>query len=72
MQINNTQASNLFRLQDLMLGKTIETDAVRKLYYKSDISVVSDDDKVLEKAKETAIPEFLRFNIVENEVRNVI
>ena len=36
------------------------------------ISVVSDDDKVLEKAKETAIPEFLRFNIVENEVRNVI
>ncbi len=29
------------------------------------------DDKILETAKANAIPEFLRFNIVESEIRNV-
>lgn len=33
---------------------------------------VSNSDKVLEEAYVTAIPEFKRFNIIENEVRNVI
>lgn len=35
------------------------------------LSAIS-DDKVLEAAKKTAIPEFMRFNIVENEVRDVV
>ena len=30
------------------------------------------DDNIKERAMENAIPEFLRFNIVESEVRNVI
>lgn len=34
--------------------------------------VVTKDKSIMEKAKETAIPEFVRFNIVENEVRNVV
>lgn len=33
---------------------------------------ISNSDKVLEEAYVTAIPEFKRFNIIENEVRNVI
>ena len=33
---------------------------------------VSKDAEAKEKARKEAIPEFLRFNIVENEVRNVI
>ena len=33
---------------------------------------VSNSDEVLEEAYVTAIPEFKRFNIIENEVRNVI
>ncbi len=32
---------------------------------------VSKDDSVKEKAKTASIPEFLRFNIIESEVRNV-
>ena len=36
------------------------------------VSAVSKDDTVLRKAAMTAIPEFKRFNIIENEVRNVI
>ena len=31
-----------------------------------------DDDRIREKAHEAAIPEFLRFNIVESEVRDVV
>ena len=34
--------------------------------------IATKDESVLEKAKETSIPEFIRFNIVENEVRNVV
>ena len=34
--------------------------------------MVSDSGEMKIKAELSAIPEFLRFNIVENEVRNVI
>lgn len=34
--------------------------------------MVSNNDKMKNKAELSAIPEFLRFNIVESEVRNVI
>lgn len=36
------------------------------------LASASQDPKVLDKAKASAIPEFMRFNIVENEVRNVV
>ena len=36
------------------------------------MAIASNDDSVLNEAFDTAIPEFKRFNIVENEVRNVI
>lgn len=35
-------------------------------------SEVSENEEIKEKAYREAIPEFIRFNIVENEVRNVI
>ena len=36
------------------------------------ISKLNDDDTYKQKVLENAIPEFLRFNIVENEVRKVV
>lgn len=36
------------------------------------LSAVSKDESVKELAKKESIPEFMRFNIVENEVRNVL
>ena len=36
------------------------------------ISIASKDDDVIKQATETAISEFLRFNIIENDVRDVI
>lgn len=36
------------------------------------LSKATKDEKVLEEAKEQSIPEFMNFNIVENEVRDVI
>ncbi len=36
------------------------------------MSAAAGNDAVLKEAEKTAIPEFMRFNIVENEVRNVI
>ncbi|MBQ6611183.1 MAG: helix-turn-helix domain-containing protein [Oscillospiraceae bacterium] len=36
------------------------------------ISAAANNDAVMQHAAETAIPEFKRFNIIENEVRNVI
>ena len=55
-------------------------DSLRKCSLKDNVypasilveAAVTKDDSILEKAKKEAIPEFLRFNIVENEVRNVI
>lgn len=35
-------------------------------------SEITDSKELLEKAKKEAIPEFRRFNIIENEVRNVV
>ena len=35
-------------------------------------AVATKDESVLDEAYKTAIPEFVRFNIVENEVRNVV
>ena len=48
---------------------------LQKILFPSGIIVasqVSGDSKIKEKAIEESIPEFLRFNIVENEIRNVI
>lgn len=48
---------------------------LQKTIYPSGIiirSAVMKDDSILKEAKLNAIPEFLKFNIVENEVRNVI
>lgn len=36
------------------------------------VSAAAGNDEALKEAEKTAIPEFMRFNIVENEVRNVI
>ena len=36
------------------------------------VSAAAKNDSALKEAVKTAIPEFMRFNIVENEVRNVI
>nr|MBQ6241948.1 helix-turn-helix domain-containing protein [Lachnospiraceae bacterium] len=36
------------------------------------VCVVSKDDTAMKQAAETAIPEFARFNIMENEVRDVV
>lgn len=36
------------------------------------ISIVSKNDEIVEQAMKTAIPEFLRFNIIESEVRDVV
>ena len=35
-------------------------------------SAVSENKNILKEAEKNAIPEFIRFNIVENEVRNVV
>ena len=52
---------------------------IRKVKLKSPVfpsgliaaSAVAKDDRILEKAMAASIPEFMRFNIVENDVRNV-
>ena len=47
---------------------------LQKTVYPSSIIAafaVSGDDRVMERARAASIPEFMRFNIVENEVRNV-
>jgi len=36
------------------------------------ISIASKDDGIMRQAMETAIPEFLRFNIIECEVRDIV
>ena len=46
----------------------------KELYPKSVsvLSSVNDDNSVMVKAKENAIPEFLKYNIIESEIRNVV
>lgn len=53
-------------LRSLRLEKTLYPESLRAL------SIATNDEKVLLDAERNAIPEFKRFNIVENEVRNVI
>ena len=36
------------------------------------VAVTNGDNNILKRSEKTAIPEFMRFNIVESEVRNVI
>lgn len=53
----------------------IRQQTLREVIYPSSIiavSVVSGIDYAKEQAKKEAIPEFMRFNIVENDVRNII
>lgn len=48
---------------------------LEKIIYPSSITAiaaVSGDDQIREDARAAAIPEFMRFNIVESEVRNVV
>jgi hypothetical protein len=66
------------RLNDIPL--CTEYDDLRRLklketvYPKSILAVyaVSSNEEIKEKAYNESIPEFVRFNIVENEVRNVL
>ncbi|MBP5311327.1 MAG: helix-turn-helix transcriptional regulator [Clostridia bacterium] len=47
---------------------------LRRVLYPSSIitaAAVSGDNKIKERATEASIPEFMRFNIVESEIRNV-
>ena len=53
-------------LRKCRLEKTVYPTSLRAL------AAASRNDEILNEAAKTAIPEFLRFNIVENEVRNVI
>ncbi len=53
-------------MREVRLEKTIYPASLIAL------AAVSDDDSILTEAEKNAIPEFRRFNIIENEVRNVI
>ncbi len=53
-------------LRHLRLKKPIYPAGVRAM------AAAANDDEALQYAEQTAIPEFRRFNIIENEVRNVI
>ena len=53
-------------LRHCRLEKPIYPESVRA------VSAASKNDEAMQRAAETAIPEFKRFNIIENEVRNVI
>lgn len=53
----------------------IRKHKLSKIVYPSGVSIkaaVLHDEKVKEEAVKKAIPEFMRFNIVESEVRNVV
>ena len=53
----------------------IRSQSLKNVLYPSSIiatAFVTNSDEVKQKAKMEAIPEFMRFNIVESEVRNVI
>ncbi len=53
-------------LRSCRLSETIYPSSVRAS------AIVSGNNAVIEQAHRAAIPEFLRFNIIENEVRNVV
>lgn len=53
----------------------IRTKRLNKPLYPADVRLTSEvlkSDASLRKAEQNAIPEFLRFNIIESEVRNVV
>ena len=68
----------LSRINDIPLCSRyddIRSKKLKKLLYPSSVlteSEVLGSDKPLRQAESEAIPEFLRFNIIENEVRNVV
>ena len=53
-------------LRQCRLEKPVYPSSIRA------VSAASKNDATMERAAATAIPEFRRFNIIENEVRNVI
>ena len=67
----------LSRLNDIPLCTKyddIRTQSLKEPLYPRDITMaakLSPDKKVMEKSRREAIPEFLRFNIIESEIRNV-
>ena len=66
-RINNVPLCDEFTdLRRQSLSETIYPSSVIA------ISAASDSDYAKEKSKKEAIPEFMRFNIIESEVRNVI
>lgn len=68
----------LCRVNDLPLCtnyNSIRQKKLNKTIYPSGIllqAAVTKDTSIKKDAKKNAIPEFLRFNIVENEVRNIV
>lgn len=53
----------------------LRQQSLKKTLYPASLRALANatkDTSILKKAEETAIPEFMRFNIVESEVRNVI
>ena len=68
----------LSRMNDIPLCSRYDDIRAKKLskpLYPTSVlteSEVLKSDKPLRKAEREAIPEFLRFNIIENEVRNVV
>ena len=67
----------LSRINDVPLCTNyndIRSQKLEKLYFSAGIEVAyaaTGDERIKEKALANAIPEFMRFNIVEGEVRNV-
>lgn len=53
----------------------LRRQSLKEIIYPSSIiaiSSITNNDEIMKKAISEAIPEFMRFNIVENDVRNVI
>ena len=67
----------LSRMNDVPLCTNyndIRSQKLEKLYFSAGVEAAyaaTGDERIKEKALANAIPEFIRFNIVENEVRNI-
>lgn len=67
--------SNENNIPECASYEDIRSHKLSEVVYPSGISIqaaVLKDEKIKERAHNSAIPEFMRFNIVENEVRNVV